>query len=114
MICRCPTACQEYLSRNSKATVAHTYYLCVWLARTIIPGLCTQINSCEPGLAEPTLVDKGVPAITLEVGPAKVRRDRTLIKRAEDFIYHLLEILSMASSSSDRLIGVDVYFLQLS
>lgn len=67
-----------------------------------------KIDPGEPGSVETTWVDYGVPAITLEIGPAKVW-NRTLISRAENFIYRLLDDLQMTSSkASDQTGPVDV------
>jgi len=44
-------------------------------------------------------VDNGIPAITLEVGPAK-NWNRTLISRAENFIYRLIDDLKMDTTKA--------------
>jgi predicted deacylase len=44
-------------------------------------------------------VDNGIPAITLEVGPAK-NWNRTLISRAENFIYRLIGDLQMDTTKA--------------
>lgn len=53
-----------------------------------------KIDPGEPGSIETTWVDYGVPAITLEIGPAK-NWNQTLIKRSEEFVWRLLEDLAM-------------------
>ncbi|KAK5946753.1 hypothetical protein PMZ80_000896 [Knufia obscura] len=53
-----------------------------------------KIDPGEPGSIETTWVDFGVPAITLEIGPAK-NWNQTLIKRSEEFIWRLLDDLAM-------------------
>ncbi|OQO06551.1 hypothetical protein B0A48_08334 [Cryoendolithus antarcticus] len=57
-----------------------------------------KIDPGEPGSVEATFVDNGVPAITLEIGPAKIW-NQTLISRAEAFVYRLLDDLSMTESA---------------
>jgi predicted deacylase len=44
-------------------------------------------------------VDNGIPAITLEIGPAK-NWNRTLISRAENFIYRLIDDLQMDTTKA--------------
>lgn len=58
-----------------------------------------KIDPGEPGSVETTWVDYGVPAITLEIGPAK-RWNDDLIDRAEEFVYRLLEDLEMLPNST--------------
>ena len=58
-----------------------------------------KIDPGEPGSIETTWVDSEVPAITLEIGTAKVWRD-DLIDRAEQFIYRLMADLSMLPNST--------------
>lgn len=53
-----------------------------------------KIDPGEPGSIETTWVEYGVPAITLEIGPAK-NWDQTLIKRSEEFVWRLLNDLAM-------------------
>lgn len=53
-----------------------------------------KIDPGEPGSVETTWVDNNIPAITLEVGPAK-NWNQTLIGRAESFIYRLMDDLQM-------------------
>lgn len=60
-----------------------------------------KIDPGEPGSVETTWVDHGVPAITLEIGPAK-NWNRTLISRAEDFIYRLLDDLQMDTTKASN------------
>lgn len=60
-----------------------------------------KIDPGEPGSVETTWVDHGIPAITLEVGPAKVW-NRTLIDRAEKFIYRLIDDLQMDTSKASN------------
>lgn len=63
-----------------------------------------KIDPGEPGSVETTWVDFGVPAITLEIGPAK-NWNRTLISRAEDFIYRLMDDLQMDTSKKSNTTG---------
>lgn len=63
-----------------------------------------KIDPGEPGSVETTWVDFGVPAITLEIGPAK-NWNRTLISRAEDFIYRLMDDLQMDTSMKSNTTG---------
>ncbi|KAK3065202.1 hypothetical protein LTS18_006411 [Coniosporium uncinatum] len=58
-----------------------------------------KIDPGEPGSVETTFVDNDVPAITLEIGPAK-NWNATLIDRAEAFVYRLMEDLQMMTSPS--------------
>ncbi|KAK6430330.1 hypothetical protein LTR95_013517 [Oleoguttula sp. CCFEE 5521] len=58
-----------------------------------------KIDPGEPGSVETTFVKNGVPAITLEIGPAKTW-NQTLISRAEAFVYRLLDDLSMTESAT--------------
>ena len=58
-----------------------------------------KIDPGEPGSIETTWVDFGIPAITLEIGPAKIW-NQTLIARAEAFIFRLMEDLSMTPGSA--------------
>jgi len=53
-----------------------------------------KIDPGEPGSVETTWVDNAIPAITLEIGPAK-NWNQTLIGRAESFVYRLLDDLQM-------------------
>lgn len=53
-----------------------------------------KIDPGEPGSIETTWVRSGVPAITLEIGPAK-NWNQTLIRRSEEFVWRLLDDLSM-------------------
>lgn len=53
-----------------------------------------KIDPGEPGSIETTFVRSGVPAITLEIGPAKTW-NQTLIRRSEEFVWRLLDDLSM-------------------
>lgn len=53
-----------------------------------------KIDPGEPGSIETTWVRAGVPAITLEIGPAK-NWNQTLIRRSEEFVWRLLDDLSM-------------------
>jgi len=53
-----------------------------------------KIDPGEPGSIETTWVESGVPAITLEIGPAK-SWNQTLIKRSEEFVWRLLSDLAM-------------------
>lgn len=66
-----------------------------------------KIDPGEPGSVETTFVDNGVPAITLEIGPAKIW-NRTLIGRAEDFIYRLLDDLAITQGSRNASTGAEV------
>jgi predicted deacylase len=67
------------------------------LAELAMPDVI-KIDPGEPGSVETTWVEYGVPAITLEVGPAK-RWNSDLIDRAEQFVYRVLEDYAMVSSS---------------
>jgi predicted deacylase len=58
-----------------------------------------KIDPGEPGSIETTWVDFGVPAITLEIGPAK-RWNNDYIDRAEQFIYRLMTDLQMYPNST--------------
>ena len=58
-----------------------------------------KIDPGEPGSVETTWVDYGVPAITLEIGPAK-QWNSDLIDRGEAFIYRLLADLAMLPNST--------------
>lgn len=58
-----------------------------------------KIDAGEPGSVETTFVDNSVPAITLEIGPAK-RWNNDLIDRSEEFIYRLLADLQMLPNST--------------
>lgn len=53
-----------------------------------------KIDPGEPGSIETTWVGFGVPAITLEIGPAKTW-NQTLIRRSEEFVWRLLDDLAM-------------------
>ena len=63
-----------------------------------------KIDPGEPGSVETTWVDNGIPAITLEVGPAK-NWNRTLISRAENFIYRLIDDLQMDTTKAANQTG---------
>lgn len=63
-----------------------------------------KIDPGEPGSVETTWVDFGVPAITLEIGPAK-NWNRTLISRAEKFIYRLIDDLQMDTTKASNQTG---------
>lgn len=58
-----------------------------------------KIDPGEPGSIETTWVHAGVPAITLEIGPAK-SWNKTLITRSEEFVWRLLEDLSMLPANA--------------
>lgn len=58
-----------------------------------------KIDPGEPGSVETTWVDFGVPAITLEVGPAKKWND-DLIDRSEEFLKRLIADLGMWDEDS--------------
>ncbi|KPI36364.1 uncharacterized protein AB675_7340 [Cyphellophora attinorum] len=58
-----------------------------------------KIDPGEPGSVETTFVDYGIPAITLEIGPAK-RWNNDLIDRAEEFVYRLMADLSILPNST--------------
>lgn len=57
-----------------------------------------KIDPGEPGSIETTFVDSGIPAITLEVGPANLW-NKTLIQRAVDFSFRLMAEYNMLNSS---------------
>ncbi|KAK5103143.1 hypothetical protein LTS08_003947 [Lithohypha guttulata] len=57
-----------------------------------------KIDPGEPGSIETTWVDFGVPAITLEIGPAK-NWNQTLISRSQEFVWRLLDDLNMLPSN---------------
>lgn len=63
-----------------------------------------KMDPGEPGSVETTWVDNGIPAITLEVGPAK-NWNRTLISRAENFIYRLIDDLQMDTTKAANQTG---------
>lgn len=58
-----------------------------------------KIDPGEPGSVETTWVDNKIPAITLEIGAAK-QWNKTLIDRAESFIYRLIDDLQMDTTKS--------------
>ncbi|KAJ9659977.1 hypothetical protein H2198_002867 [Neophaeococcomyces mojaviensis] len=58
-----------------------------------------KIDAGEEGSIETTWIGRGVPAITLEIGTAKVWRNE-YIDRAEQYIYRLLNDLQMLPNSS--------------
>lgn len=58
-----------------------------------------KIDPGEPGSIETTWVRAGVPAITLEIGPAK-SWNKTLITRSEEFVWRLLEDLQMLPANA--------------
>ena len=53
-----------------------------------------KIDPGEPGSIETTWVENGIPAITLEIGPANIW-NQTLIQRAVDFTFRLLDDLQI-------------------
>ena len=55
-----------------------------------------KIDPGEPGSIETTWVDYGVPAITLEIGPANIW-NQSLIQRAVDFSFRLMDDLQMTA-----------------
>ncbi|UJO18615.1 uncharacterized protein CLAFUR5_07255 [Fulvia fulva] len=55
-----------------------------------------KIDPGEPGSIETTWVQNGIPAITLEIGPANIW-NQTLIQRAVDFTFRLLNDLQITS-----------------
>lgn len=57
-----------------------------------------KIDPGEPGSIETTFVEYGVPAITLEIGPAK-DWNQTLIKRSVEFVWRLMDDLAMLPES---------------
>jgi predicted deacylase len=59
-----------------------------------------KIDPGEPGSVETTFVQHAVPAITLEIGPAKVW-SHNLISRAEGFVWRLLVDLAMLGSETN-------------
>ena len=61
-----------------------------------------KIDPGEPGSIETTWVSSGIPAITLEIGPAKIW-NQTLISRAVDFTFRLLDDLQMTSGGTPEL-----------
>ena len=63
-----------------------------------------KIDPGEPGSVETTFVDNGIPAITLEIGPAK-RWNSDLIDRAEAFVYRILGNLAMISQNESISLG---------
>ena len=67
-----------------------------------------KIDPGEPGSVETTWVDNSIPAITLEIGPAK-NWNFTLIDRAESFIYRLIDDLQMDTTKpSNQTVPVTV------
>lgn len=66
-----------------------------------------KIDPGEPGSIETTWVDYGVPAITLEIGPAKIW-NQTLIGRAEAFIYRLMDDLGIMAGGEVGGVGIDL------
>lgn len=73
------------------------------LAELAMPDVI-KIDAGEPGSVETTWVSNGVPAITLEIGPAK-RWNGDLIDRSEAFVYRLLADLGMVSAEEDGELG---------
>ncbi|KAK4501572.1 hypothetical protein PRZ48_007381 [Zasmidium cellare] len=57
-----------------------------------------KIDPGEPGSIETTFVDSGIPAITLEIGPANLW-NRTLIQRAVDFSFRLMGEYGMLNTT---------------
>lgn len=57
-----------------------------------------KIDPGEPGSIETSFVEYGVPAITLEIGPAK-DWNQTLIKRSVEFVWRLMDDLAMLPES---------------
>ncbi len=55
-----------------------------------------KIDPGEPGSIETTWVSAGVPAITVETGPANIW-NRTLIQRTVDFAFRLMDDLQMTN-----------------
>ena len=58
-----------------------------------------KIDPGEPGSIETTWVDNGIPAITLEIGPAKIW-NQTLISRTVEYVFRLVDDLHMRANSS--------------
>lgn len=63
-----------------------------------------KIDPGEPGSVETTFVDNGIPAITLEIGPAK-RWNSDLIDRSEVFVYRLLADLGIVAQNESSSLG---------
>ena len=74
------------------------------LAELAMPDVI-KIDPGEEGSIETTWVASGVPAITLEIGTAKVWRD-DYIDRAEQYVYRLLNDLQMLPNSSAPVIDL--------
>lgn len=55
-----------------------------------------KIDPGQPGSIETSWVDAGVPAITVEIGPANIW-NTTLINRAVDYAFRLMSDLGMTS-----------------
>jgi predicted deacylase len=58
-----------------------------------------KIDPGQVGTIETSFVERGVPAITLEVGPAN-NWNGTLIQRAVDFVFRLMDDLEMTSGET--------------
>ena len=58
-----------------------------------------KIDPGEPGSIETTWVQNGIPAITLEIGSAN-NWNQTLIQRAVDFTFRLLDDLQITSGET--------------
>ena len=68
-----------------------------------------KIDPGEEGSIETTFVSQGVPAITLEIGMAKVWRN-DYIDRAEQFIHRLIDDLQMIPNASKPVVDLsDTY-----
>lgn len=63
-----------------------------------------KIDPGEPGSVETTFVVNGIPAITLEIGPAK-RWNSDLIDRSEAFIYRLLADIGIVGQNESTTLG---------
>lgn len=66
------------------------------MAELLSPDMI-KIDPGEPGSIETTWIDHGIPAITVETGPANIW-NRTLIHRTVDFAFRLMDDLLMTSS----------------
>lgn len=67
-----------------------------------------KIDPGDPGTIETSFIEAGVPAITLEIGPAK-NWNQSMILRATDFIFRLLDDVQMTSGGTPEVVLDDVY-----
>lgn len=76
------------------------------MAELLAPDMI-KIDPGEPGSIETTWIEHGIPAITVETGPANLW-NKTLINRTVEFAFRLMEDLQMTSAVENNIVEPDL------